>query len=107
MPPAGDAAPFRHRHRPGSRAGQNAIAIQMTASKIHLRTDMAASFPRWHGTLLPAAGRQRRYVNDVAAPGLSAHHPGITPEGVICGHRDRWAGALAWLVSPARSMGPS
>src|SRR6266581_103983 len=73
--------------RPATRAGQNAMAIQMTANKIHQRADMAASSPRSHGTLLPAAGWQRRTI-DVAAPGRSAHHPGITPGGVICGDRD-------------------
>ena len=32
--------------RPATRAGQNAITIQMTANKIHQRADMAASSPR-------------------------------------------------------------
>ena len=27
-------------------------------------------------------------TSHVAAPGRCAHHPGITPEGVICGDRD-------------------
>ena len=35
--------------RAATRAGQNAIAIQMTANKIHQRADMAASSPRSHG----------------------------------------------------------
>jgi len=26
-----------------------------------------------------------------AVPGLFAHHPGVTSEGVICGHRDNGA----------------
>jgi len=30
-------------------------------------------------------------VIDVAAPGRSVHHLGITPGGVICGHRDNSA----------------
>jgi hypothetical protein len=35
-------------------------------------------------------------VIDVAAPGRSAHHPGITPGGVIFGdrHNSRWAAAF-------------
>src|SRR6266567_4906159 len=69
--------------RPATRAGQNAIAIQMTANKIHQRADMAASSLRVRTErcyLLPdgSAG-----TSDVAAPGRSAHHPGITPGGVI------------------------
>src|SRR5215831_6914649 len=69
--------------RPATRAGQNAIAIQMTANKIHQRTDMAASFPRScersHGLSDGSAD------NDGAGPGCCAHHPGITLGGVICG----------------------
>jgi hypothetical protein len=34
-------------------------------------------------------------VIHVAAPGRFAHHPGVTPEGVICGHRDRDEGGRA------------
>jgi len=37
---------------------------------------------------MPAAGWQRRHLTDVAAPGRPAHHPGITPGGVICGDRE-------------------
>src|SRR5215831_20403624 len=72
--------------RPATRAGQNAIAIQMTANKIHQRTDIAASFPRScersHG--LPDGSAD----NDGAGPGCCAHHPGITLGGVICGGGD-------------------
>jgi hypothetical protein len=37
---------------------------------------------------------------DLAAPGRSAHHPGITHGGVICGGRDSSpvAAAFAWLA---------
>ena len=80
--------------RPATRAGQNVIAIQMTATTIHPRTDIAVSSPRSPGMLMPAVRRQRWHGNDIAAPGRFAHHPGITPGGVICGDRDRWPGAL-------------
>ena len=55
--------------RPGDWAGQNAIAIQITANKIHQMTDMAVSPPRSYRTLMPAAGRQPWHMNDGAAPG--------------------------------------
>src|SRR5262245_63714063 len=69
--------------RLATRAGQNAIAIQMTANKIHQRTDMAASFPRSceRSHRLPDGSAD----NDGAGPGCCAHHPGITLGGVICG----------------------
>src|SRR5262245_13353429 len=72
--------------RPATRAGQNAIAIQMTANKIHQRTDMAGSFPRSceRSYRLPDGSA----CNDVAGPGCCAHHPGITLGGVICGGGD-------------------
>jgi len=36
-----------------------------------------------------AAGMRFCFIAiDAAAPGRSAHHPGITPGGVICGGRD-------------------
>jgi hypothetical protein len=92
--------------RPATRAGQNAIAIQMTANKIHQMTDMAVSFPRSYRTLVPAAGRQPRHVDDVAAPGRCPHHPGITPEGVICGDRDvgPMSAVFAWLARASSSF---
>jgi len=39
-------------------------------------------------------------VIDVAAPGRSVHHPGITPGRVICGDRDNspMAAVFAWLA---------
>jgi hypothetical protein len=46
--------------RPATRTGQNAIAIQMTANRIHQMTDMAVSFPRSSRTRIRAAGQQRR-----------------------------------------------
>src|SRR6266536_1468612 len=73
--------------RPATRAGQNAIAIQMTASKIDQRTDMPPPLRvRTERSYLLPDGSVG--TNDVAAPGRSAHHPGITPAGVICGDRD-------------------
>ena len=50
-----------------------------------------------------------RHVTDVAAPGCPAHHPGITPRGVICGERDsgsmgRAVRVLAGPRVPARTM---
>src|SRR6266566_9837575 len=74
--------------RPATRAGQNAIAIQMTANKIHQRADIAASSLSVHterSYLLPDGSVG---TSDVAAPGRSAHHPGITPGRVIRGDRD-------------------
>ena len=65
--------------RPATRAGQNAIAIQMTANKIHQMTNMAVSSPRSHGTLMPAAGRQRRHQRRCRTGPFCApprHHPG-------------------------------
>jgi hypothetical protein len=79
--------------QPATRAGQNAIAIQMTASKIHQRTghDRLLSALAWNAHARCGTAAPTR--NDVAAPGRSAHHPGITPERVIWGDRDRWPGA--------------
>ena len=50
-----------------------------------------------------------RHVTDVAAPGCPAHHPGITPRGVICGERDTGSMGRAVRVLtgprvPARTM---
>jgi hypothetical protein len=74
--------------RPATRAGQNAMAIQMIADKIRQRTGMAVSPSRVRlerACLLPGGSAG---THDVAAPGRPAHHPGITPGGVICGDRD-------------------
>src|SRR5215472_13559699 len=72
--------------RPATRAGQTAIAIHMTANKIHQRTDMATAFPRsCERSHRPPDGSA---CNDVAGPGCCAHHPGITLGGVICGGGD-------------------
>ena len=49
----------------------------MAASSLSVRTERSYRLPDG------SAG-----TNDVAAPGRSAHHPGITPEGVICTDRD-------------------
>jgi hypothetical protein len=45
--------------RPATRAGQKAMAIQMITTKIHQRTNMAASSQRSYGTLIFAAEQQR------------------------------------------------
>jgi hypothetical protein len=48
--------------------------------------------PSLHPLALPRQGmRFCVIVINVAAPDRSAHHPGITPGGVICGHRDNSA----------------
>src|SRR5213592_1318665 len=74
--------------RPATRAGQNAIAIQMTANKIHQRADMAASSLSVRTERLYLLPDGSVGTIDVAAPGRCAHHPGITPGRVICGDRD-------------------
>jgi hypothetical protein len=38
--------------RPATRAGQNAMAIQITTINIHHRNDMVATFPRFKGSAL-------------------------------------------------------
>src|SRR6266516_4317415 len=88
--------------RPATRAGQNAIAIQMTANKIHQRADMAASSLSVHTERSNRLPDGSVGTSDVAAPGRCAHHPGITPGRVICGDRDNspMGAALAW---PARA----
>src|SRR5215472_14313627 len=89
--------------RPATRAGQNAIAIQMTANKIHQRTDMAASFPR-------SCERSHRLpdgsaYNDGAGPGCCAHHPGITLGGVIRGGGDDASPVgRGWSSAPLMSV---
>jgi hypothetical protein len=74
--------------RPATRAGQNAIAIQITANKIHQRTGKAASSPRSYGTLVPAGQTAASAPTTLPQRARSAHHPGITPEGVILGDCD-------------------
>jgi hypothetical protein len=58
--------------------------------------------PRKPVTRKRGTTRARRVsVIDVAAPGRSAHHPGITPRGVICGDRDNSpAGRGVRVVGP-------
>ena len=75
--------------RPVTRTGQNAMAIRVIADKIRQSTDMTASPSRVReerSCLLP--DRSAGTTNEVAVPGRAAHHPGITPGGVICGDRD-------------------
>src|SRR6266487_3539962 len=65
--------------RPATRAGQNAIAIQMTANKIHHKTDMTCPLCVPCGTLITAAGWQRRHQPRCrTAPFCTPprHHPG-------------------------------
>src|SRR6266516_3839435 len=86
--------------RPATRAGQNAIAIQMTANKIHQRADMAASSLSVHTERSNRLPDGSVGTSDVAAPGHCAHHPGITLARVICGDRDNSpvGAAFVWLA---------
>jgi hypothetical protein len=48
--------------------------------------------PSLHPLALPRQGmRFSVFVIHAASPGRFAHHPGVTPGGVICGHRDNSA----------------
>src|SRR6266576_4213281 len=86
--------------RPATRAGQNAIAIQMTANKIHQRADMAASSLSVRTERLYLLPDGSVGTIDVAAPGRSAHHPGITPGRVICGGDNNPMGRAVRVAGP-------
>jgi hypothetical protein len=65
----------------GSRAGRSPASAAPLAHAARAASDCPSPHPRWRRRRRDAVIR----VIDVAAPGRSAHHPDITPGGVICG----------------------
>jgi hypothetical protein len=72
----------------------------MTANKIHHKTDMTCSPSAFRAERLYLLPDGSVGTSDVAAPGRSAHHPGITPGRVIRGERDNSSigAAGVWLA---------
>ena len=91
--------------RPATRAGQNAITIQMAAIKIHQRTDMAASSQRSHRTLLCAAGQQHRHQTFAREQPPMRYSPPANFYGCI--HQIAAGSLRTRVFGPNNRMGPA